>query len=80
MSKQVKTIAGCLLPSGERLGLRCVEDRIGAALLSSHVELHKGDEVLATGPIDIEARLQHMDMGAGDRRWLRKHLRSAVRP
>lgn len=79
MSKQVKTIAGCLLPNGERLGLRRVEDRAGAALLSSHVELHEGDEVLATGPIDIEARLQQLDIGAGDRRWLRKHLRSAVR-
>ena len=80
MSKPVKSIAGCNLPSGERLGLRRVDDRVGPTLISTQLELHRGETVLATGPIDIEARLQHMDMGAGDRRWLRKHLRSAVRP
>lgn len=78
MSKQVKTIAGCLLPNGERLGLRRVEDRVGAALLSSHLELHKGDQLLATDPADIEFGLRFMPLSDDDRCWMLQNLRAAI--
>lgn len=78
MSKQVKTVAGCLLPSGERLGLRRVEDRAGAALLSSHLELHKDDEVLATGFTDIEAKVRWLGLSRENEKWLLGHLREAT--
>jgi hypothetical protein len=79
MSKRVKNIAGCLLSGGERLGLRRVEERSGPTLLCSHLELHRGEEVLAAGPTDIEAKLRQMDLSRGDLRWLLGHLSEAVR-
>lgn len=79
MSKRVKHIAGCTLPSGERLALRRLEDRAGAALISTHLELHCGETVLATGPDDITAALRASDLPAADRRWMFDNMREAVR-
>lgn len=79
MSKQVKAIAGCELPSGERLALRRVDDRVGPTLISSHLELLRGDTALATGPTDIEATLSCMELSAANKKWLLGHLREAVR-
>ena len=80
MSKQVvKSIAGCKLPSGERLALRRVEDRIGPTLMSSHLELRRGETVLATGPTDIEAELRVMELSTFNQKWLLGHLREAVK-
>lgn len=79
MSKRVKQIAGCELPSGERLALRRVDDRVGPTLISSHLELIRGETVLATGPTDIEAVLHQMGLSAGNKKWLLGHLREAVK-
>ena len=79
MSKQVKSIAGCELPSGERLALRRVEDRVGPTLIGSHLELLRGEIVLATGPTDIEAALRAMELSTVAKRWLLGHLREAVK-
>lgn len=79
MSKRVKQIAGCELPGGEHLGLRRVDDRIGPTLISSHLELRRGETVLATGPADIEAALRTMELSAANERWLLGHLREAVK-
>ncbi len=75
MSKQVKAIAGCELPSGERLALRRVDDRVGPTLISSHLELLRGDTALATGPTDIEAALSGMELSTKNKKWLLGHLR-----
>ena len=79
MSKRVKQIAGCELPSGERLALRRVEDRAGPTLISSHLELLRGETALATGPVDIEAALHQMELSTVNKKWLLGHLREAVR-
>lgn len=79
MSKQVKAIAGCELPSGERLALRRVDDRVGPTLISSHLELLRGDTALATGSTDIEAVLRQAGLSPGNLKWLLGHLREAVR-
>lgn len=79
MSKRVKNIAGCDLPSGERLALRRVEDRIGPALISTHLELLRRETVLATGPTDIIAILHVLSLSAANERWMLGHLREAVR-
>lgn len=79
MSKQVKQIAGCELPSGERLALRRVDDRFGPTLMSSHLELRRGDAVLATGPTDIEAMLSYMELSTVNKKWLLGHLIEAVK-
>lgn len=79
MSKQVKAIAGCELPSGERLALRRVDDRVGPTLVSSHLELRREDTVLATGPADIRAVLSCMDLSSVNKKWLLGHLREAVK-
>ena len=75
MSKQVKPIAGCELSSGERLALRRVDDRVGPTLISSHLELRRGDVVLATGSVDIEAALHQMELSTANKKWLLGHLR-----
>ena len=79
MSKRVKQIAGCELPSGERLALRRVDDRMGPTLISSHLELRREETVLATGPADIEAALRVMELSTINQKWLLGHLREAVR-
>lgn len=79
MSKRVKLIAGCNLPSGERLGLRRVDDRMGRFLVSSHMELRQGEITLATGQADIEAALSQMELSSQNKKWLLGHLREAVR-
>lgn len=79
MSKQVKAIAGCELPSGERLALRRVDDRVGPTLVSSHLELLRGDDVLATGPTDIEAALHVMELSTKNKKWMLGHLREVVK-
>ena len=79
MSKQVKSIAGCELPSGERLALRRVEDRVGPTLIRSHLELRRGETALATGSTDIEAALHQMELSTANKKWLLGHLREAVK-
>lgn len=79
MSKRVKQIAGCELPSGEHLGLRRVDDRMGPTLISSHLELFRGETVLATGSTDIEAALRVMELSTVNQKWILGHLREAVR-
>lgn len=79
MSKRVKQIAGCDLPNGERLALRRVEYRFGPTLLSSHIELSRGDAVLATGPADIISMLHVLGLSAANERWMLGHLREAVK-
>ena len=79
MSKRVKQIAGCELPSGERLALRRVEDRAGPALISTHLELLQGETVLATGPADIEAVLLQLGLGRWNLKWMLGHLREVVK-
>ncbi len=79
MSKRVKYIAGCELPSGEHLGLRRVEDRAGPILISTHLELRRGEIVLATGLIDIEAALRQLGLGRANQKWMFGHLREAVK-
>ena len=79
MSKRVKQIAGCTTKQGERIGLRRVEDRSGPNLLSAHLELYLGEDVLATDQPDIEATLNQMDLDAKNKKWLLGHLHEAVR-
>lgn len=79
MSKQVKSIAGCNLPSGERLGLRRVDDRVGPTLISTQLELHRGEEVIATDFADIEATLRQLGLSRNNEKWMLGHLREAVR-
>lgn len=79
MSKQVKSIAGCNLPSGERLGLRRVDDRVGPTLISTQLELHRGETVLATGLIDIETELHTLGLAADAKEWMLGNLREAVK-
>lgn len=88
MSKQVKAIAGCELPSGERLALRRVDDRVGPTLISSHLELCCGETVLATSyknglnslsVIDIYNALRGSNLPLEDQDWMLGHLRSAVK-
>ena len=78
MSKRVKNIAGCELPNGERLALHRVDDRVGPTLISSHLELLRGETVLATGPTDIIAMLHVLSLSAANERWMLGHLREAV--
>lgn len=61
------------------MGLRRVEDRAGAALIGAHLELRRGETVLATGPADIEAALRQLGLKAGDLKWLLDHLSEAVK-
>lgn len=79
MSKQVKSIAGCNLPSGERIRLRRVDERMGPNLLSSQLELLRGETVLATGLIDIETELHTLGLAADAKEWMLGHLREAVK-
>lgn len=78
MSKQVKSIAGCNLPSGERVRLRRVDERVGPNLLSSQLELLRGETVLAVAPSEIKALLHQMQLPEDDEKWLLGHLDAEV--
>lgn len=79
MSKKSKYIAGCALPDGEHLGLRRVEERNGPELISSTLELFKGEVVLATGSPSIATVILRSGLIAEDEAWMLGHLRAAVR-
>jgi hypothetical protein len=56
-----------------------VDERMGPNLLSSQLELLRGETVLATDPADIEFGLHFLPLSDDDRQWLLGHLRAAVK-
>jgi hypothetical protein len=52
---------------------------MGPNLLSSQLELLRGETVLATGLIDIETELHTLGLAADAKEWMLGHLREAVK-